>query len=132
MKIGTSTLWLPKVAGWALAGAIAGLVPIPSAQAASECSASVTLADWGENPTGYIDIAPGESCQFAIRMRGTVSSSEISQKPSYGKLKKIDAATYEYRAKSKYKGSDSFAIKATGKGPTVSGTSVITLNATIK
>jgi hypothetical protein len=65
-------------------------------------------------------------------MRGTVSSSEISQKPSWGKLKKLDASTYEYRAKTKYKGSDSFAIKATGKGPTASGTSIITMNATIK
>jgi len=32
----------------------------------------------------------------------------------------------------KYKGSDTFAIKATGQGPAASGSSVITVNATIK
>ena len=121
-----------KAAALALIAGAISLATLPVAHAAPDCSASITLADWGENPAGYIDIAPGESCQFAIRMRGTVSSSEISQKPSWGKLKKLDASTYEYRAKTKYKGTDSFAIKATGKGPTASGTSVITMNATIK
>jgi hypothetical protein len=131
MKTRTSPLRLTNVAALALIAGAASVATLPVAHAAPDCSASITLADWGENPAGYIDIAPGESCQFGIRMRGTVTSSEISQKPSYGKLKKIDAATYEYRAKAKYKGSDSFAIKATGTGPK-SGTSIITMNATIK
>jgi hypothetical protein len=65
-------------------------------------------------------------------MRGTVSSSDISKKPTYGKLKKLNVTTYEYKAKARFKGSDSFAIKATGQGPTASGTSVITVSATIK
>ena len=121
---------LSKVA--ALIVAATSLAPVSFVRAASDCSASITLADWGENPTGDIDIAPGESCQFSIRMRGTVSSSDISQKPARGKLKKLNVTTYEYRAKAKYKGSDTFAIKATGKGPTASGTSVITVQATIK
>ena len=92
----------------------------------------VELADWGENSTGDISVASGQSCQFPIRMRGTVRSSEIFQKPAHGKLKKLNATTYEYKAKARYKGNDTFAIKATGQGPTVSGTSVITVNATIK
>ena len=54
------------------------------------------------------------------------------QKPAHGKLKKLNMTTYEYKAKARYKGSDSFAIKATGQGPTASGTSVITVHATIK
>ncbi|CAN7705818.1 hypothetical protein LJR220_006913 [Bradyrhizobium sp. LjRoot220] len=123
---------LSKVAALSLIVAATSLMPESPARAAPDCSTSMTLADWGENSTGYIDIAPGESCQFPIRIRGTVSSSEISQKPARGKLKKLDVSTYEYRAKAKYKGSDTFAIKATGKGPTASGTSVITVNATIK
>lgn len=90
------------------------------------------LADWGENSTGDISVASGQSCSFPITMRGTVTNSEILNKPSHGKLKKINATTYEYKAKAKFKGSDSFAIKATGQGPTASGTSVITVNATIK
>jgi hypothetical protein len=47
-------------------------------------------------------------------------------------LKKLNATTYEYKAKARYKGSDIFAIKATGQGPKASGTSVITVTATIK
>jgi len=65
-------------------------------------------------------------------MRGTVNSSSISQKPAHGKLKKLDLMTYRYTPKSRYKGSDTFVIKATGQGPTAAGTSVITVNATIK
>ena len=105
---------------------------VPPAQAASDCSASVTLADWGESSTGDISVASGESCLFPIRMRGTVSSSDILQKPAHGKLKKLNLTTYEYKAKARFKGSDTFAIKATGQGPTASGTSVITVQATIK
>ena len=123
---------LSKAAALALIVAATSVAPASSAPAASDCSASTTLANWGENSTGDIDIAAGESCVFPIKIRGTVTSSEISQKPARGKLKKLDASTYEYRAKAKYKGSDTFVIKATGKGPTASGTSVITVNATIK
>ena len=61
-----------------------------------------------------------------------MSASDISQKPSHGKLKRINLSTFEYTAKARYKGSDTFAIKATGKGPTAFGTSVITVNATVK
>ena len=102
------------------------------ALAASDCPKLVGLADWGENSTGDISVAAGESCLFPITMRGTVTSSEIFQKPAHGKLKKLNATTYEYKAKARYKGSDTFAIKATGQGPTASGTSVITVHATIK
>lgn len=132
MKIRTSTLRLSKVAAFALMVGATSIVPASLAQAVSDCSTSITLADWGENSTAYIDLASGESCQFPIRMRGTATSSDISQKPAHGKLKKLDASSYQYTAKAKYKGSDTFAIKATGQGPTAPGTSVITVNATIK
>lgn len=105
---------------------------ISPALAASDCPTLIALADWGENSSGDISVASGTSCLFPIRMRGTVSSSDILQKPAHGKLKKLDPTTYEYKAKAKYKGSDTFAIKATGQGPAASGTSVITVNATIK
>ena len=123
---------LSQVATLALIVGTAGSMSVSVALAVSDCSASVTLADWGENSTGDIDIASGGSCLVPIRIRGTVSSSEIFKKPAYGKLKKINPTTYEYKAKTRYKGNDSFAIKATGQGPTASGTSVITVNATIK
>jgi hypothetical protein len=123
---------LSNVAALALVVAATNFVPVSLARAASDCPTSVTLADWGENSTGYINVASGGSCQFPITMRGTVNSSNISQKPGHGKLKKLNISTYEYKAKKRYKGSDSFAIKATGQGPSASGTSVITVNATIQ
>jgi hypothetical protein len=123
---------LSKVAAFALAVGAAGSMSASPALAASECPTSVTLADWGENSAGDIDVVSGGSCLFPIKIRGTVSSSEILQKPSHGKLKRLDKTTYEYKAKARYKGKDTFAIKATGQGPTASGTSVITVHATIK
>ncbi|WP_225669121.1 hypothetical protein [Bradyrhizobium hereditatis] len=123
---------LSKLAACTLIVGATGSMSAPSALAASDCPILVELADWGENPTGDVSVASGQSCQFSIKMRGTVSSSEIQQKPARGKLKKLNATTYEYKAKARYKGSDTFAIKATGQGPTASGTSVITVHATIK
>jgi len=93
---------------------------------------SVTLASWGEKSTGSIALAPRESCQFPIRLPGTISSSEISQKPSRGKLKKINTTTYQYTARARYRGTDAFAITATGKDEKASGTSVISFEVTIK
>ncbi|MBR0742244.1 hypothetical protein JQ581_35430 [Bradyrhizobium liaoningense] len=90
------------------------------------------LADWGEDSTADISVTSGGSCVFPITVSGAASSSEISLKPVHGKLKKLNVATYEYRTKARYKGTDTFAIKATGKGPKASGTSVITVHATIK
>jgi hypothetical protein len=109
-----------------------GPTSVSPALAAPDCPKLVELADWGENSTGDISVASGQSCQFPITIRGTATRSDILKKPAHGKLKKLNLTTYEYKAKARYKGSDSFAIKATGQGPTASGTSVITVNATIK
>ncbi|MGY3620699.1 hypothetical protein [Bradyrhizobium sp. USDA 10063] len=123
---------LSKVVASALIVGATGSMPVSAAMAASDCPKLLEVADWGENSTGDISVASGASCLFPITMRGTVSSSDILQKPAHGRLKKINTTTYEYKAKAKYKGSDTFAIKATGQGPTASGTTVITVNATIK
>ena len=123
---------LCKLVAVALIVGAASSISAPPVLAAPDCSMSLELADWGENPTGDVSVASGQSCQFSIKIRGTVSGSEISQKPARGKLKKLNNTTYEYKAKARYKGSDTFSIKATGQGPTTSGTSVITVHATIK
>jgi len=123
---------LYKVAAFALIAGAPSWMSGAFARSAPDCSISGTLADWGENSSGYIDIKSGGSCLFPIRIGGTVTSSEISQKPAHGKLKKLSTSTFQYTAKTGYKGSDTFAIKAAGQGPTASGTSVITVHATIK
>ena len=123
---------LSKFAALALIVGAPSLMSVSLARAASDCPTSVTVSDWGENSTGYIDLTSGGSCRFPLRMGGTVSASGILQKPAHGKLKRLNPSTFEYTAKARYKGSDTFAIKATGQGPTASGTSVITVHATIK
>ena len=123
---------LSNLAALALIVGATGSISVFPVLAASDCPKLAELADWGENSTGEISVAPGTSCLYPITMRGTVNSSEILKKPAHGKLKKLNVTTYEYKAKARYKGSDTFAIKATGQGPTASGTSVITVNATIK
>jgi len=106
--------------------------PASFALAASDCSMSATLANWGEKSTAHIAVAPKESCQFPLKLSGTISSSEVSQKPSRGKLKKIDTSTYLYTAKARYRGTDTFAITATGRNETTSGTSEVLVDVTIK
>jgi hypothetical protein len=123
---------LSEVAALALIVGVTGSMSASPAMSASNCPKLSEVADWGENSTSDISVTSGESCLFPITMRGTVSSSDILQKPVHGRLKKLNITTYEYRAKARYKGSDTFAIKATGQGPTASGTTVITVHATIK
>ena len=127
-----STSRLSKLAALALIFGATGSMSVSLALAASDCPKLAELADWGQNSTADISVPSGGSCLFPITMHGTVSSSDILQKPAHGKLKKLNLTSYEYKAKARYKGSDTFAIKATGQGPTASGASVITVHATIK
>jgi len=120
-----------SVAILSILGAVC-LEPVSFTLAASDCSMSATLANWGEKSTVQIAVAPKESCQFPLELRGTISSSEVSKKPSRGKLKKINASTYQYTANKRYKGTDTFAITATGKNETTSGTSEVIVEVTIK
>jgi len=121
-----------KAIALAIMVSTSALVSLAPARAASECPASGSLSGWGVNSTGYFNVASGGTCLFPIRMEGEVKSSSISQKPAHGTLKRLNISTYAYTAKSGYKGSDAFAVTATGKGPTASGTSVITVNATVQ
>ena len=106
--------------------------PASFALAASDCSMSATLANWGEKSTVHLAVTPKESCQFPLKLSGTINSSEISKKPSRGKLKKINLSTYQYTANARYKGTDTFAITASGKNERTSGTSEVSFEVTIK
>ena len=123
---------IPKAFALAIIVVTSTLVPPSSALAASECPTSGALSGWGVDSTGYFTIGSGGTCLFPIRMEGAVTSSSISKKPAHGTLKKLNVSTFQYSAKAGYKGSDSFAITATGKGPTSSGTSIVTMNATMQ
>jgi hypothetical protein len=121
-----------KVIALALGVAASSSVSFSSARAASECPTLGSLSDWGVNSMTYVTLASGASCLFPIRIAGEIKSSGISQRPAHGTLKRLNASTYVYTAKAGYKGSDTFAVQATGKGPSSAGTSTITMNATIQ
>jgi hypothetical protein len=102
------------------------------AQNAPQCPMSGSPSDWGVNSIGYIQINSGGSCLFALNVRGEILSSSVSQRPAHGRVQRIDRASYVYTSKAGYKGSDTFSVRATGKGPYGSGTSIITINATLQ
>ena len=113
--------------GWVAAAAPA------LAQSAPQCVVSGSPpAGWGFNSIGYIQIASGSSCRFSVNITGEILSSAVSQNPAHGTLQQLDAASFVYTSQAGYNGSDTFAVQATGKSPTSSGVSVITINASLQ
>jgi hypothetical protein len=123
---------LPKAFALAFILAAPGLVSPSTAQNAPQCPMSGSASDWGFNSTGYIMIASGGSCLFSINISGEILRSSISQRPAHGTLRRIDRSSYVYTSRAGYRGSDAFSVQASGKSPTSSGTSVITVNATLQ
>ena len=123
---------LSKVFALALIITAPGLISPASAQTAPQCPMSGSPSDWGVNSIGYIQINSGGSCLFALSVRGEILSSSVSQRPSHGSLQRINRSSYVYTSRAGYRGQDTFAVRATGKGPYGSGTSVITVNATLQ
>lgn len=119
---------------FALASILAapGLVSPSSAQNAPQCPMSGSASDWGFNSTGYIMIASGGSCLSSVNIAGEILRPSIAQRPAYGTLQRLNRSSYVYSSRAGYRGNDTFAVQATGKSPTSSGTSVINVNATIQ
>jgi hypothetical protein len=107
-------------------------VSVSSAQSVSECPIAGTLSTWGINSTGVFNVPSGGACLFPIRIEGVIASSSIVQKPAYGVLRQLNESTFEYTAGAGYAGTDTFSVQVTGRGPTASGTSVVTLIATVR
>ncbi len=107
-------------------------VSVSSAQAASECPVAGTLSTWGINSKGVFNVASGGACLFPLRIEGVIASSSIVQEPEHGTLNQLNESTFEYTANAGYIGIDTFSVQVTGKGPTASGTSIITMIATVR
>jgi hypothetical protein len=114
-----------------LAGLALALTPI-AALAASDCRVTGSPSAFGVNMTAYFGIGSGQTCRFPMRIPGMMKSSGISQKPAHGTLRQLNVTTFTYTANASYKGADTFAIYGTGEGPYGSGTSIMTVNATIQ
>ncbi|WP_143197904.1 Ig-like domain-containing protein [Bradyrhizobium sp. AS23.2] len=89
-------------------------------------------AGWGFNSIGYIQIPSGSGCLLAVNINGEIQTSSVSQNPAHGTLQQLDASSFLYTSQAGYIGGDSFSIQATGMSQTASGTSVITINATLQ
>jgi len=112
--------------------AATGFMSVASAQNAPECPIAGTLSAFGINSAGVFNVAPGGACLFPLRIEGVIASSSIVQQPAYGVLRQLNASTFEYTANPGYAGPDTFSVQVTGKGLTASGTSIITLVATVR
>jgi hypothetical protein len=122
-----------KVFALAFIFATTGLISHSSAQNAPQCPMSGSPSDWGVNSIGYIQINSGGSCLFSLPTRGEILSSSISQRPAHGTLQRLNRSSYVYTSRAGYRGSDTFSVRATGNSQMGgSGTSVITINATIQ
>ena len=103
------------------------------AQNAPQCVVSGSPpAGWGFNSIGYIEIASGGSCMFSVNIGGEILGSSVSQNPAHGTLQQLDVSSFVYTSEAGYRGRDTFSVQATGKSPTSSGTSVITISATLQ
>ncbi|MGY3618277.1 Ig-like domain-containing protein [Bradyrhizobium sp. USDA 10063] len=92
-----------------------------------------SASTWGFPATGYFDVSPGGTCLFSLNINGEILSATITQAPSNGRVSMVNVSTYTYTANPGFTGTDTFVIRATGKdidGP--AGTSVITMNATVR
>jgi Bacterial Ig domain len=119
-----------------LVAAMLGFVAAPAtalAQNAPQCVVSGSPpADWGFNSIGYIEIASGSSCLFSVNITGEILNSSVSQNPAHGTLQQLDVSSFVYTSQAGFSGGDSFSVQATGKNLTSSGSSVITINATLR
>jgi Bacterial Ig domain len=87
----------------------------------------------GANMEAAFDVQAGKGCMSDISPRGSLASSEVSQRPQHGTVTMVDKDTWTYVPTSGYVGSDSFAI--TAKGQSVDekpGTSVLSYKVTVK
>jgi Bacterial Ig domain len=113
-------------------GLVAAAAPALS-QNAPQCVVSGSApAGWGFNSIGYIELASGGSCLFTVNITGEILSSSVSQNPPHGTLQQLNVSSFVYTSQAGYRGSDTFSVQASGKSPTSSGTSVITVNATLQ
>ena len=117
-----------------LIAGVLGLAAIatPALAQTPQCPVAGSPSDWGINSVGYIAINSGGSCLFSLNVRGEILGSSVAQRPAHGRLQRVDRSSYIYTSRAGYRGSDAFSIQATGKGPYSSGTSIITINATLQ
>ncbi|MGO4388261.1 Ig-like domain-containing protein [Microvirga sp. 2YAF29] len=103
------------------------------ALAQSMCVVEGNQSIMGANMNAAFDVQAGQGCMSDITPRGTLTSSEISQRPQHGTLNMVDNDTWTYTPAPGYSGPDAFAI--TAKGQSIDekpGTSVFSYRVTVR
>ena len=103
------------------------------ALAQSMCVVEGNRAIMGANMNAAFNVQAGQGCMSDISPQGTLTTSEISQRPQHGTLTMVDKDTWTYTPASGYSGPDAFAI--TAKGQSIDekpGTSVLSYKVTVK
>jgi hypothetical protein len=103
------------------------------AQTPSMCVIAGNRTIMGANMEGAFDVQAGQGCMSDISPQGTLTSSEISQRPQHGTVKMVDKDTWSYEPRAGYRGPDAFAITATGQSiDQKPGTSVLSFKVNVK
>ena len=97
-----------------------------------DCVISGNIGPIGANSQGTIELNSGETCKMFLTTSGTVESSRVSMKPKHGTLTLLGAGSASYKPAANYKGTDEFAVTIKGRSQANSGTSVLTVKATVR
>ena len=103
------------------------------ALAQSMCVVEGNRAIMGANMNAAFNVQAGQGCMSDISPQGTLTKSEVSQRPQHGTLTMVDKDTWTYTPAPGYSGPDAFAI--TAKGQSIDekpGTSVLSYKVTVK
>jgi hypothetical protein len=107
---------------------LASLTPVR----ADECIVVGSPTTFGADMNGTFEVDAGESCHYAFRLRGAVESSRILTPAKNGTVRMLNLTSFEYRPHPGYRGTDSFAIEASGESQTGKGASVLNMTVRVK
>jgi hypothetical protein len=103
----------------------------PSPARTAECIVSGYPTTFGVDMNGSFEIRSGDSCHYAFNLRGVVRSSRVAAHAKHGTVRMLDLTSFEYQPRAGYKGTDAFAIEATGESQTGEGKSILNMNVTV-
>jgi hypothetical protein len=116
----------------AAAATAAMIVPDAALAQARDCVIVGNINPIGIDSSGFIEMNAGETCKMHLTASGVADSVNVSLRPKNGTLTMEGAGSATYQPKAGFTGTDEFAITITGRGPTSSGTSVLTVKANVK
>jgi hypothetical protein len=119
---------------WVTAAAlVAALAGFSEAQARCERSDYTIVPSKNSRATVQMIAESGKDCviRLSATRRFTIVGRRIAEEPANGKVT-IEGETAFYRSLPNFRGADRFVAEVTGKGSDGEGTSVVTVNVTVR